>query len=179
MNLRVWVSMKARRTIMKKGSFDNYILRTKPEQLDSKFGLLIRGLIKRKMKDPQFKIPLIAGHYTQAKSSRAAKYWGQSMPAVYMPQTAAALREDRTLLYVKTPQEMSRYEIAELEKEIRDMNEANPEEETEVSKEEMMKDPTYQLIVTKMEALMKMRHATIKRYFEKNKYKRINRNEIV
>ena len=28
MNLRVWVSMKARRTIMKKGSFDNYILST-------------------------------------------------------------------------------------------------------------------------------------------------------
>ena len=30
MNLRVWVSMKARRNIMKKGSFDNYILTTKP-----------------------------------------------------------------------------------------------------------------------------------------------------
>jgi ribosomal protein L28 len=28
-NLRVWVSMKARRCIMKKGSFDNYILNTR------------------------------------------------------------------------------------------------------------------------------------------------------
>jgi len=48
MNLRVWVSMKARRTIMKKGSFDNYIMRTKPEHIDSKFGLLLRNLMKRK-----------------------------------------------------------------------------------------------------------------------------------
>lgn len=46
MNLRVWVSMKARKTIMKKGSFDNYILRTKPEQLDSKFGMYIRNLMR-------------------------------------------------------------------------------------------------------------------------------------
>lgn len=46
MNLRVWVSMKARKNIMKKGSFDNYILRTKPEQLDSKFGMYIRNLMR-------------------------------------------------------------------------------------------------------------------------------------
>jgi len=52
MHLRVWVSMKARRTIMKRGSFDNYILKTKPEQLDSKFGLFIRQLMRQKQKDP-------------------------------------------------------------------------------------------------------------------------------
>jgi len=52
MNLRIWVSMKARRTIMKRGSFDNYITRTKPEQIDSKFGLYLRELMKRKQKNP-------------------------------------------------------------------------------------------------------------------------------
>ena len=48
MHLRIWVSMKARRTIMKRGSFDNYILKTKPEQIDSKFGLYIRQLMRQK-----------------------------------------------------------------------------------------------------------------------------------
>ena len=31
MNFRLWISMKARRCIMKSGSFDNYLLQTKPE----------------------------------------------------------------------------------------------------------------------------------------------------
>jgi large subunit ribosomal protein L28 len=52
MNLRIWVSMKARRIIMKKGSFDNYITRTKPDQIDSKFGLYLRDLMRRKIKNP-------------------------------------------------------------------------------------------------------------------------------
>ena len=94
------------------------------------------------------------------------------MPAVYMPRTAAVLREDHTLLYVKTPQEMSRYEIAELEKEIREMSEAGEKEIDEASLEKMKNDPTYQLILSRMQSLMKLRHATIKRYFEKNKFKK-------
>ena len=38
------------------------------------------------------------------------------------------MREDTTKLYVKTPQEMSRYEIAELEKELREINEADEDQ---------------------------------------------------
>ena len=64
MNLRVWVSMKARRTIMKKGSFDNYIMTTRARTLDSKFGQYIRSLMKQKIKDPKFRIPVIPGHST-------------------------------------------------------------------------------------------------------------------
>lgn len=52
MNLRVWVSMKARKTIIKKGSFDNYIMSTKPKQLDSKFGIYIKQLMVQKSKNP-------------------------------------------------------------------------------------------------------------------------------
>ena len=44
-NLKIWVSMKARRCIIKKGSLDNYLLKTKPEHIDSKFGLHLRSLI--------------------------------------------------------------------------------------------------------------------------------------
>jgi hypothetical protein len=40
------------------------------------------------------------------------------MPSIYMP-TNVKLLEDPTLLYIKPPQEMSRVEIAELERELR------------------------------------------------------------
>lgn len=33
---------------MKAGSFDNYLLKTKPNKIDSKFGLHLRELIKQK-----------------------------------------------------------------------------------------------------------------------------------
>lgn len=65
MHLRVWVSMKARKCIIKRGSFDNYIMKTKPKQLDSKFGIYIKQLMKQKIKDPQFQIPVIPGHSSQ------------------------------------------------------------------------------------------------------------------
>ena len=88
MNLRIWVSMKARRTIMKRGSFDNYIMRTPAKQLDSKFGVLLRSLMKKKEKDPQFKVPLIAGQATLPRT-RKTKYWEyRNVPSVYLPATA-------------------------------------------------------------------------------------------
>ena len=33
---------------MKAGSFDKYLLKTKPKQIDSKFGLHLRDLIEKK-----------------------------------------------------------------------------------------------------------------------------------
>ena len=54
------------------------------------------------------------------------------------------LQADQTEWYVKTPQEMSRYELAELEAELKTMTE-NPDEEEEIPEEadiaEMKKDP--------------------------------------
>jgi large subunit ribosomal protein L28 len=44
---------------MKAGSFDNYLLTTKPEVIDSRFGLYLRGLIKRKQADPTCEVPYI------------------------------------------------------------------------------------------------------------------------
>lgn len=46
------MSMKAFRCIRKMGSFDNYILCTKPKDLDSKFGEYLRELMLRKINDP-------------------------------------------------------------------------------------------------------------------------------
>ena len=42
------------------------------------------------------------------------------------------MAEDPTLLYIKTPQEMSRIELAELEKELRELNE--PTDQNELTK---------------------------------------------
>lgn len=40
--------MKARRCIMKAGSFDNYLLETKTKYIDSRMGLHLRNLMKKK-----------------------------------------------------------------------------------------------------------------------------------
>jgi large subunit ribosomal protein L28 len=48
MNFRLWITMKARRCIMKAGSFDNYLLNTKPALIDSRMGLHLRMLLKQK-----------------------------------------------------------------------------------------------------------------------------------
>ena len=55
------ISMKARKCIIKAGSLDNYLINTKPEDIDSKFGLYLRDLIKQKKADPEFAIPYIKG----------------------------------------------------------------------------------------------------------------------
>ena len=61
MRIRCWVSMKARRCIMKRGSFDNYLMHTKEQQIDSRFGIYLRGLMKSKLKNPEAKVPYIPG----------------------------------------------------------------------------------------------------------------------
>ena len=47
-NFRLWISMKARKCIMKAGSFDYYLLNTKPALIDSRMGLHLRMHIKQK-----------------------------------------------------------------------------------------------------------------------------------
>ena len=76
---------------------------------------------------------------------------------------------------------MSRYELAEFEKELREMDKMDDGEEEEVMEltEQDKDDPAYRLFMQKMHGLVKLRHGVIKRYFEKNKYRRAARNEIV
>jgi ribosomal protein L28 len=60
-NFRLFISTKARKCIMKAGSLDKYLLRTKPSDIDSKFGLYLRDIIKKKQRDPSFVLPYIPG----------------------------------------------------------------------------------------------------------------------
>ena len=65
------LSMKAYKIIRKMGSFDNYILCTKPKDLDSKFGEYLRELMLRKINDPDFRVPYVIG---SDRKSRIKKY---------------------------------------------------------------------------------------------------------
>ena len=90
-------------------------------------------------------MPIIPGHATQSNSKKT-RYWAyKNIPTVYKPVTAN-LQEDETEFYLKTPQEMSRYELAELETEMRAVAEGvvdEEEEPTAAELEEMKKDPLY------------------------------------
>lgn len=102
------------------------------------------------------------------------------MPTIYRPH-AAKVKEDESEFYMKTPQEMSRYELAELEADMRAIAEGVDEDEepTAAEIEEMKKDPLYHKMIEKMKQLQKLRHGVIKTYFEKHKYKKNHRNEII
>ena len=107
---------------MKKGSFDNYITLTKPAHIDSKFGLYLRKLMDQKKADPNFKIPYIVGTATVPKT-RKSQYWEyHNVPSIYVPLNVR-VTEDLTKHYIKDPNEMTRIELAELEKELRDIEE--------------------------------------------------------
>jgi len=166
--------------MMKRGSFDNYILRTDPKQLDSKFGLYLRSLMKQKLKNPQFKIPIIPGHAELARTTKTKLWEHNQMPAIYLP-TASNLQVDRSEYYVKTPQEMSRYELAELEAEMRSINEGALEDDVldEAQLKKLLADPEHQKLVQQLKKLQTLRHGVIKRYFDKFKFKKAHRNEIV
>jgi hypothetical protein len=75
-----------------------------------------------------FRVPYIPGTAT-ASRTRITKMWEyRAMPSVYMPANVR-IAEDHSKYYIKTPQEMSRFEIAELERELRMLDEIGLEQE--------------------------------------------------
>jgi len=74
MHFRLWISMKARKCIIKAGSLDNYLLTTKPRYLDSKYGLYLKDIIAKKQKDPDYDPGHILGTATPHKSF-TTKLW--------------------------------------------------------------------------------------------------------
>lgn len=77
--------MKARRCIMKAGSFDNYLMNTKTKYIDSRMGLHLRSLMKQKIKDPTFELPYIPGQASRPRSRVTKSWMHRDIPAVYMP----------------------------------------------------------------------------------------------
>jgi ribosomal protein L28 len=118
--LNLWISMKTRKCIMKCGNLDNYLLTTKPKYLDSKMGLHLRSLVKSKLARPDtFKLEYIPGRATLPRTRKTKVWEYKQIPAVYTP---AHVRQvvDFSEFYEKPPSEMSRYELQELEKAMRE-----------------------------------------------------------
>jgi ribosomal protein L28 len=131
------ISIKARKCIIKAGSLDNYLMNTKPEDIDSKFGLYLRDLIKQKKADPEFAVPYIKGQAKLPRSRKTSVWEYKQIPAIYMP-AHAKVSEDHSKYFFKTPQEMSRHEIANLEQMLREIDEPDefiPDEEMWASEE--------------------------------------------
>lgn len=111
MDLKLWISMKTRKCIMKAGSLDNYLLNTKTKKIDSKFGLYLRDLLLQKKKNPDtFELKYIPGTAT-LKRTRKTKAWEhRNIPTMYTPAHLKATT-DMSEFYEKPPHEMSRYEL--------------------------------------------------------------------
>ena len=111
--------MKARKCIIKAGSLDNYLLTTKPKYLDSKYGLYLKDLIRKKKFDPEFKPGFIIGTAEPNHKGKKTQVWQyKQLPAMWIPAKVKA-SEDLSQFYEKPPSEMSRYELQELEKAMR------------------------------------------------------------
>ena len=79
----------------------------------------------------------------------------------------AKISEDHSKYYLKTPQEMSRFEIAQLEQLLREIDE--PDEF--VPDEEMLASEEFKDLL----AIQPIRHSMIKKYFDKFKYQKKKR----
>ncbi len=85
------------------------------------------------------------------------------------------IADDESKYYFKTPQDMSRFEIAELEqmlKEIDEPEEFFPDEEIYASEE-------FKEMKEQMKLMQPIRNSMIRRYLEKYKYQKKKRDDII
>jgi len=95
---RIFISTKARRCIIKRGSLDNYLLLTQEKQINSKFGMHLKALIKQKQRDPSF-TPLYIPGQSRQRVARKTRHWDyRDVPSIYIPQHVK-LYEDQSLFY--------------------------------------------------------------------------------
>lgn len=86
------VSTKAMKCILKSGCFDNYILYTNKEKMNSKMGEFLRKLMNDKLKDPEFIVPYIPFQAKLPKRRRRrAKYLGKVISLIYFRKHAFSL----------------------------------------------------------------------------------------
>ncbi|KAM3146553.1 hypothetical protein pb186bvf_001522 [Paramecium bursaria] len=108
MQLRTRASTKALRCIRKCGSFDNYILLTKPKDLDSVYGEYLRKLMLTKINDPFFQVKgILKGR--QKNITRRQVLNAKKPPAVWFPLEIR--HKDLTFLRPKVPQNMTPKEL--------------------------------------------------------------------
>ena len=181
--------MKTRKCIMKAGSFDNYLLTTKPNKIGSKFGLYLREVIKKKQKNPEYEHGYIPGTSSGARS-RKTKIWEyKQLPTMYVPSHVKAT-VDQSLFYEKAPSDMSRYELQELERYMKQAEESLGQEEKQevlfdedgnpLSKQEMLlQDKEYLATREEIRKLQPMRIGVFKRYWDKFRFNKTRRQYLI
>lgn len=191
---RLWVSTKARKCIMKAGSLDNYLLTTKPAVIDSKFGLYIRSLIEAKQADPEnFKLKYVPGQANIRRSRKSERWAVRRLPTVWVPAHIKATR-DLSEFYEKPPAEMSRYELQELERLLLQTDEEREAEQLDAAKTEAVYDEhgnqlsneeifkmtdEYKEIQVQVRRLQPMRVGAFKRYWDRFKLNKNNREQLM
>ena len=89
--------------------------------------------------------------------------------------THVKVSEDHSKYFLKTPSEMSRYEISQLEQMLRDIDE--PDEF--VPDEEMYASEEFKDLKNQMLAIQPIRHGMIKKYFDKFKFQKKKRELLL
>lgn len=173
-SFKLEISMKARKCIIKAGSLDNYLIKTSTKELDSKFGIYLKELIKKKQANPEFVIPYIKGTATVPRTRKTSIWEYKQVPAIFMP-SHVKISEDHSKYFLKTPAEMSRFEVAHLEALIKD----NDAPDEFVSDEELLASEEFQDLRKQMVAIQPIRHAHIKKYFDKFKYQKKKRDLLL
>lgn len=103
------MTTKAIRCMRKVGGFDNYILLTKPKNLDSIYGEYLRILMLKKLNNPEFDVPYIAKSRDRQKgigSKKHSRY--KKLPVVWLPKELR--HRDLSDLTLRAPDEMTRKE---------------------------------------------------------------------
>lgn len=158
------MSTKARKCILKAGSFDNYLLQTDDKKIISKFGLYIKDLIKQKQADPEnFEMPYyIPGQSKQGLKRKNPRNWDyRDIPSVYMPRKVK-LSPMYQEMYEKPLYEKSRQEMAELEHQVKLHLENKYIDDVEARKSDDFIELRRQVL-----EIMPVRHSWIKSYFVK------------
>ena len=71
---------------MKAGSLDKYLLNTKVETIDSRFGLHLRNLIVQKKREGKsFVLPYVPGQASVTRTHTTKRWEYRATPSVYMP----------------------------------------------------------------------------------------------
>lgn len=185
-DFKIWISMKARKCLMKSGSLDNYLLHTNPKNIHSKFGLHLRALMKEKLKNPDFKPGYIQGT-AAARRTRVTKNWQyKQIPTMYIPARVKA-KTDLTLMYEKPPSQMSRYELQELERVIVDDEGATAAPElpkdadgkVEDREAVFRKSEEFHNTREEISKIQPLRIGIFKRYWKKFRYNRHRRELLI
>lgn len=108
--MQIKVSTAAIKSIRKYGGFDNYVLLTKPSNMDSLYGEYLRTLMMTKLKEPEFKVPYIVKSKPFNGKVVGWKNRFARRPTLFHPKDQRYT--DLTKNRIKTPLEMTKKELA-------------------------------------------------------------------